>query len=279
MNLARQCIISINTEETPIKDLNYSRQNPFLNIYLLPEKGQIDSENLKIIPGLYTYDLVISIDAPDLPKLGEIFDSNREFFFSTPVINIDHHPDNENFGTVNLVEVTPASIGELLYALFLSWDDKSIDQDMATCLLAGIIFKTHNFKSFTCTPQTLKIASDLMALGGDREKIVIKAYEQKDIKTLKLWGLTLSKLEHDLRTGIAWSTINQDDFLTLAADSSKLMELKEEFLELSDQVKIIAILYHNPGNEYWQAMVYFTERIKLDDLLPEYFTSEENWIK
>lgn len=279
LNLARQCIISINTEETPIKDLNYSRQNSFLNIYLLPESGQIEAERIKITHGLYTYDLAICLDAPDLPKLGEIFDNNREFFFSTPLINIDHHPDNENFGTVNLVEVTKSSIGELLYALFIKWDDKSVDQDIATCLLAGIIFKTHNFRSFACTPETLKISSDLMALGGDREEIVVKAYEQKEIKTLKLWGLTLSRLEHDLITGIAWSLINQDDFLTLAADSSKLLELKEEFLELSDQVKIIAILYHNPGSEYWQTMIYFPEKVRLDELLPEYIASQDNCIK
>ncbi|MDP2766655.1 MAG: hypothetical protein Q8O41_04270, partial [Candidatus Methanoperedens sp.] len=52
----------------------------------------------------FKYDLIIALDTADLESLGQIYDNDTEFFYKTPIINIDHHSENEEFGQINFIE-------------------------------------------------------------------------------------------------------------------------------------------------------------------------------
>ena len=60
--------------------------------------------------------------------------SEKIMNLDAPIINIDHHPDNENFGLINIVDHKKSSVAELIYDFFLhhKWP---INKDIATCLL------------------------------------------------------------------------------------------------------------------------------------------------
>ena len=87
-------------------------------------------------------------------------------------------------------------MGELLKILFNLITDYSrdlVDEDIATCLLAGLIAKTKSFKTQNITPQSLAISSQLLAMGAKREEIVNKLYRSRSLNVLKLWGRVLAR--------------------------------------------------------------------------------------
>ena len=90
------------------------------------------------------------------PKLKEydlaIFrcsDKNRIYHLKIPKykqsINIDHHQDNTNFGTYNLV-LSISSVGEIIYNLYQSLNIK-LDHTIATQIYAAICFDTGIFNT------------------------------------------------------------------------------------------------------------------------------------
>ena len=84
--------------------------DPVPEIYkFLPESGKIKAD---INGG--KYDLAIVLDCGDGKRVGKDVDLKS---LAEIVINIDHHPDNTNFGDVNMVEPV-SSVSEIIYRLF-----------------------------------------------------------------------------------------------------------------------------------------------------------------
>ena len=96
------------------------------------------------------YDLIITVDSPDLESLGKLFEENTDFFYNTPIINIDHSSDNENYGQINHVDLTASSTAELIFNMFEEYDMKMINEDIATCLLTGIFTATDSDIAVRC---------------------------------------------------------------------------------------------------------------------------------
>lgn len=161
-------------------------------------------EDLSFLPGsekivkkdmgdvdLSAFDLFVSLDSstPKMLTIKTMFEFPKGF----QVIVIDHHFTNERYGRVNLVDDEVGSTAELLYRLFVDWKIK-ITEDIAMCLLTGILGDTANFK-FGTTAQTLQIASDLVKSGASLNKINFNLYKNIPIKFLHFWGRILQKLK------------------------------------------------------------------------------------
>ncbi|HDQ22442.1 MAG TPA: hypothetical protein ENN28_00530 [Candidatus Uhrbacteria bacterium] len=241
----KRFIISLEIKDNKIKDFSYDIKNEKLNIYLTPEKGTLDEEKINFKAGDYKYDLIITIDTDDLESLGEIHEQNTDFFYNTPIINIDHNPENEQYGQINLVELTKTSIAEMLFDLIENYDLKLIDSEIATCLLAGMISKTKSFRSSNVTPRVLNVASQLILNGAERDLIIQNLYRTKSINILKLWGKVLARLKNDFQYKMAWSYLQQKDFIELNLQNPNLTELIEELITNAPEAEIIILFYEN----------------------------------
>ncbi len=241
----KRFIISLEIKDNKIKDFSYDIKNDKLNIYLTPEKGAIDEEKINFKSGDYKYDLIITIDSDDLESLGQVYEQNTDFFYNTPIINIDHNPENEQYGQINLVELTKTSIAEIVFDLIEDYDIKILDPKIATCLLTGMIAKTKSFRSANVTPRALNIASQLILNGAERDLIIQHLYRTKSINTLKLWGKVLARLKNDSQYKMAWSYLQQKDFIELNLQSPNLTEVIEELITTAPEAEIILLFYEN----------------------------------
>lgn len=200
-------MLKIDTKKIPISGMKWQRDGDFLNIYLETDKN-LKFEFIKIENGLPKPDLVIIVDTPDVEKIDAVYDKNTELFFEIPIINIDHHPGNEYYGTVNLVDLTATSTAEILVSLFEALGLKIDGTELATNLLAGIIYDTQSFRNQTTTPKSLTVAAQLLAAGGKQQEIISNFYKQKPVELLKVWGEMLSNIEEDKTHRFAWTTID-----------------------------------------------------------------------
>lgn len=89
---------------------------------------------------------------------------DKRYKLSKKIVKIDHHPNIDEFGDVNIVDVNFAATCELLGTMMFS-EDYIINERTAKMLYRGILTDTLSFKTNNTTENTLIIASKLVGLG------------------------------------------------------------------------------------------------------------------
>jgi phosphoesterase RecJ-like protein len=105
-----------------------------------------------------------------------------------PLINIDHHATNTQFGTVNWIEDRASSTCELVYRL-LRAGDWPISPLTASLLYAGIQTDTLGFSLPTTNPSALRAAADLVQLGadvGDLGERLLRSQRKSEFELLRV---------------------------------------------------------------------------------------------
>ncbi|MDO8509752.1 MAG: hypothetical protein Q7S24_01260 [bacterium] len=241
-------IIKIDISQAKVDSISYDIKDGQLSINITPRQGTINKDNLRTAQSGFKYDLIITLCAPDLSALGNIFLSNTDLFYRTPTINIDTHPGNEHYGQINMVEMTASGCGEIIYKFLKQSPVSSIAPEIATQLLASLIIATKSFKTTNVNPTTLNYASELMTKGGDREKIIRSLYHTRSLSALKLWGTALSSLKHEHNLKMAYLTISRDQFAQAGAEENDIKDLAEELISTAPEAELIMVLYESKEN-------------------------------
>lgn len=259
----RKFIISLDISDAKVDKIKYKLEEKTLDFIISPRDGFFTHEDIQSRSGDFKYDLVITLDTPDLEALGSIYDNDTEFFYQTPIINVDHHSNNEEYGQINCVELTSIATSEILFNLFSNYSRDLIDEDIATCLLAGIIAKTRSFKTQNITPQSLAISSQLVSMGARREEIVTRLYRSRSINVLKVWGRVLARLKSSLNNKLVWSALTLEDFKKTGTSENDLDEVIDELIVNIPQAKIIVLVYEaeEKGKAITKAMIYSVKNI------------------
>lgn len=236
-------IINLNVSRSQIEEMSYDIQDDKLRIFVTPKVGQFDSKDVTTAASDFKYDLIVTLDSPDYASLGGIFSANTDFFYHRPTVNIDSDPGNEQYGNINAVDITATSTAEVIYSVFKNSGRHFLDEEVATCLLTGMISKTRSFKTATVTPKTLDAASQLIAAGARRDEIIQNLYRTRTLTTLKLWGRALARLKYDPVAKFAWTLLVRQDFVHAGAHEESLPDVIDELIVNSPEAEIIGILY------------------------------------
>lgn len=266
----RKFIVSLNISQAKIDQIKYAVEDEVLNFIISPREGWFSADDVSTSASGFRFDLIITIGAGDLESLGKLYDSNVEFFYKTTIINIDCRADNEEFGQINYINANAVSNAEIIFNLLASDKSDLIDEDIATCLLAGIIAKTKNFKNTNLTPDTLLSTSKLINLGAKREEIINNLYRSRDFKTLKLWGKILNGLNSELGSRLIWATAKKEDFTESEASEDSIFDIIDELIVNIPEAKIIIIIFENTTGTGNKAIVYSVSNINTKELLKEY---------
>ena len=88
------------------------------------------------------------------------------------VIKIDHHPNNDPYGDINIVETGVSSTSELIFILANLWgfDNDYINDTSARLLFSGIVGDTGRFLFDNTSSMTHRIASELKKFDFDATK-------------------------------------------------------------------------------------------------------------
>ncbi|OIO47267.1 MAG: hypothetical protein AUJ28_01030 [Parcubacteria group bacterium CG1_02_37_51] len=269
INKLKKFTLSVNIAQTKLEDFSYDITGDELLLYLTPQKGFFEAKDVQIKDIDFKYDLIICLGVQDYDALGSIYNEHADFFLQTPVINIDNHQLNEHFGEINEVDITKTSIAEMSYDLFNFINKDLIDQEIATCLLTGLIQATKSFKTTNVNSQTLQVASELIKLGGNRKEIVDRLFNTKSIPILKLWGKILTRLQVESKYSIVWSYLDRDDVLNSGAEEKDLIGSIDELIMTSPQAEIVVIFY-TAGHNQTRVYLYSTRNFDSLRLLDKY---------
>lgn len=171
-----------------------------------------------------------------------------ESFKNIPVINIDHHISNKIDGTLNFIDQDASSTCEILFNLLNEWNRKSIDKNIAECLLFGILYDTQVFQTQATTATTLEISSELIKLGADLYKLKTELISNKNPQIIKLWGKVLSKIKLSKSRKAAWVGITQKDLNKYKLDLTSLIGFNN-FLSQIAQVDLTLFFYETEDKQ------------------------------
>jgi len=269
LNNLRRFIVSVNISQAKVHQIKYLVENESLNFIISPSEGWFKPEDVSTRAAEFKYDLIITLGVSDLESLGSLYDQNVEFFYKTTIINIDNQPNNEDFGQINFIDLNAAALSEITFYLLKNYQPAMINEDIATCLLTGIIQKTKNFKSTNLTPRTLLTSSELIALKARREDIINNLYRSRNLKTLKLWGKLLNNLVSENNESLIWSKLTIQDLQGEEATLDSLNDLIDELIINVPKASLVAIFCETPKKETI-LMLYSLKNINVLTLLSNY---------
>lgn len=209
----RDFVLSFDTTRNPILSSHVEKTDGEYRIYITPKHGTIDPRDFSFVPARFQHDIVFVLGSPDKESLGALYEESPDIFYEIPVINIDTKAENEHFGQLNLVDMTASSVAEILFVTLSAIDRERIDEGIAEALLTGIVAATESFQKKNTTPKSLDVASKLITLGADREKIVLSLFKTQPFNVLKLWGRVLADLRWDEPLRLVSANLSLDDFV------------------------------------------------------------------
>ncbi|MDX9913093.1 MAG: DHH family phosphoesterase [Candidatus Moranbacteria bacterium] len=262
---ARDFILSFNTKYNKITSVKTKELPEETRIYITPENGTIDPRDFSFIPAEFKYDLLVCLNSPDKESFGKIFEDNPDIFYEVPIINIDNHSNNDNFGQINLVDIKASSVAEILFDLLSEFDRSLIKDDIAKCLLTGIISATKSFQNSKTTPHALKISSELMTLGANQQEIIRHLFKTQPFSILKLWGRIMSKLKWNEELGLVWSIVSIEDFVQSRTEPADISFILEKIQNNYEAGKIFLILYAASGEKI-KGVLKFSDPERLSSL-------------
>lgn len=164
---------------------------------------------------------VITVDCADYDRLGSV---RRHILPDTPLLNIDHHPTNDGFGTVALLQPEAAATAQILYSLIqklgLEWD-----KELATFVYTGLLTDTGGFRYANTTPEVMATASELLGWGVPGSELAERLLERLTLKQVRLLQRGLSSLSFSHGGRLAWVSVSHSDIQELEATSDDLENL------------------------------------------------------
>lgn len=169
------------------------------------ENFDFKSFDLFIILDSSTFGMASGYKELELPKIRTVI--------------LDHHHTNSGYGTFNLVDSSVTSTSELLYLVLSDWG-VPLSKNVSEALLVGILGDTGIFQHDGVGSKTLRIASDLIDNGANKDKIVLNMYKSTNLSTIKFWGKIIESMQIDEQNRFVWSEISNQDFLKFGGDKN-----------------------------------------------------------
>jgi phosphoesterase RecJ-like protein len=171
----------------------------------LPGSDTVDNDTRST-----NFDLLIVSGCSTLNRVGNAHIEN----LNVPTINFDHHPDNTNYGTVNVVDPKKSSVAELVYD-FLKFANWEISSNMATCLLTGIITDTGLLMHSNTQGATLEAVGELMKRGALISEVAKHTFTTENPVSMRAWGKALENSYFNPKTKMIVSVITKEQLSEL----------------------------------------------------------------
>lgn len=160
------------------------------------------------------FDALFILDCGTLERLGDI---SSRIDTIRPLINIDHHEDNAQFGDLNFVDTKSSSVGEIVYRL-IKLADLPMSKNIAESIFMAIQTDTGSFRYGNTTKETFAVAGEMLDWDVSPWMISRKVMDGYSLKKLRLLESTLRTVElcHEGKVGLI--TITQEMFSQAKAD-------------------------------------------------------------
>ncbi|MBL57493.1 MAG: DHH family phosphoesterase [Flavobacteriales bacterium] len=139
-------------------------------------------------------EVLFCLDFNALHRIEEVGDLVQDA--SGKKVMIDHHQQPDDFADLMISETTASSTAEMVYEFIERLgDEELIDGDLGEALYCGIMTDTGSFRFPSTTPNTHRVAGELIKKGADHSMVHRRIYDSNTKRRLKLLGHCLMNME------------------------------------------------------------------------------------
>ena len=227
-----------------LKDLNYDADVCF------DIKGNLPS-NLNHLPlQLITkepndiYDKVFVFDCGNPQRLGNLESLSKT---ATEVVVVDHHID-PSFGDIQIIDPTAASTTQVLYRE-IKKSKYELSQDVANCLMTGLITDTGRFQYSNTDSEVFNIAAELMNSGAELTKISENIYGSISFNAMKLQSEIIKRIELFIDHSLVVSYVLNEDYKKYNIEESEV-DFLIDTVRLVQESNIALLLKEQPDKSF-----------------------------
>jgi phosphoesterase RecJ-like protein len=159
-------------------------------------------ERYRVLPSVAgPLDVAVLTDCPNPGRTEGLIDQTKAA--ASVVVNIDHHPDNRRYGHLNWIDTSAAATGEMVYRLLMALG-LPVTPGIATNLYTAIHTDTGSFRYSNVTPETFRIAAELVAAGAEPAVVSSALYERRATDSLRWLGESLARVQVSDDGQVAW---------------------------------------------------------------------------
>jgi bifunctional oligoribonuclease and PAP phosphatase NrnA len=172
--------------------------------------------------------VAVGLDCDAEHRLGTI----APFVLGAPcIVDLDHHTGSGPFGHIRVLDSEASSTAQVVFEL-LPYLGVELNRDIATCLLAGIIFDTGAFRFSNTSPATFEAAAVLVSAGADPDTIHQAMFDNRPFSNVKLLGRALINALTD--GSVAWSALTRKDFRETGAEETETEGVVNNLMAIRD---------------------------------------------
>ena len=153
------------------------------------------------------YNTVFVFDCGNSSRLGKY---EEVVLADENIVVIDHHVD-PSFGDVQIIDPHAASTTQALFRQFKD-ENIEINEEMANCLLTGLITDTGRFQYSNTTSEVFSIAAELLGNGANLSKISENIYGSIEFNALTLQSKIIERIVLNEDLQFAHSIVFQNDY-------------------------------------------------------------------
>ncbi len=191
------------------------------------------------------FDLFLSVDCASIDRLPP---EVRSFAEKLPILVIDHHITNTDFGDVSIIDPDASSAGELVWR-FAKWMEWKIDTPTAEALWVALITDSGRFAYDSTKPGTLRAACDLLKHGVRTAYINDVIYCSFPTRSIELKRRAWRSLHTWKNRKVSEVSLTRDDFREVRGTKAEA----EDIIEIPRQVarnQIALFFYQIPDRTH-----------------------------
>ena len=151
------------------------------DVYFIPQSDIVEVDVIR-------NSLAIAVDCGNLDRIDD-----QRIKLANKILKIDHHPNVDEYGDDNLVDITCASCTQLLATIFKDIDPDSVLKTCSEYLYRGLLTDSLCYKTSSTSAKTLEIGSFLASKNIDIRKINLELFDV-DLKTFNLQTIVRNKI-------------------------------------------------------------------------------------
>jgi bifunctional oligoribonuclease and PAP phosphatase NrnA len=162
------------------------------------------------------------------------------------ILNVDHHHDNTQFGTVNLVVPKASCTAEVIWDLTKDLGAE-LTRPIAEALYVGLVTDTGKFMYENTGPAAHQMAAELIEAGVDVHAIYRRIFEEVPQGKLELLARGLANVERFDGGLLTVTHLSSEDYAATGADAS-YSEGVVDHLRALEGTAVAGLIRDLPGN-------------------------------
>lgn len=173
-NSLRDFIISL--DKSKADKLRYKVEDKVVKIFITPYRTSLNEEDFEFSQGDFNVDVVLALGVHVREELDQAIMAHGRILHDATVVSINN-TKAADLGALNWNDPKASSLSEMVASLVDALQPNSLDAQMATAFLTGIVAETDRFSNPKTTSITMNLSAKLMAAGANQQLVATKLQE------------------------------------------------------------------------------------------------------